>query len=128
MKRPSPNTADIGLDMARGRARSRNIIRVSERLQTTAPGAGGVGERCQRSPAFVTKRNASIMRARRNHVAVESVREVAKTPRRRRHRARQNWSRGLSADGACSSDEKLELRGDLDACVARFDLPSIISS
>ena len=46
-----PNTAGIGLEEAGVELDSRGYIRVNERLETTAPGVGALGE-CAGSPQF----------------------------------------------------------------------------
>jgi pyruvate/2-oxoglutarate dehydrogenase complex dihydrolipoamide dehydrogenase (E3) component len=47
----TPNTADIGLDLAGVELDARGYIRVNERLQTTAPDTWAIGE-CAGSPQF----------------------------------------------------------------------------
>src|SRR5262249_20555389 len=46
-----PNTADIGLEHASVEVDARGYIRVSDRLETTAPGVWAIGE-CAGSPHF----------------------------------------------------------------------------
>ncbi|MGH8169428.1 MAG: FAD-dependent oxidoreductase [Steroidobacteraceae bacterium] len=48
----TPNTDNIGLDIAGVRLDDHGYIRVSERLETTAPDVWGIGECCSGNPQF----------------------------------------------------------------------------